>query len=310
MNKLQIVSLITIIVICAFFSSIVWRQYDRFNRISPDSCTDAMIDRMRKEGNRNSDDKIQTDIRELTRIPIAKFLDDYKVKYDSLPVDVQRELKDIVTYDVLDQFKRHIVFNQDNQEIETDQCVIPVSLMRRFKDQVRNNSVDIINSNQFENSVYKKCKIDNYFFPSNIKNSLSNDFNQLMNMDSAKEDRIKYYGCLFPNKNLDQVMLDQLKTMYKYSDTDLMRRLTEIIIQYTTSVDVLNEAKNRNRIANERRALSEQQLKSSQEQERISNANKVAQETARDQNAAAASSAFVVKTSAENSALTEITKRK
>jgi len=309
MNKLQIAALITIIVICAFFSSSVWKQYDRFNQISPDSCVDAMIDRMRREGNRDAPSKIRNDLQESTRIPITKFLEDYSVRYTSLPVDVQRELKDIVTFDVLDQFKRHIVFNNQKEEMETDQCVIPVSLMKRFKDQTNNNSVDIMDSNRFENSVMKKCKIDNHYFPSNIKNGMSNDFNTLMTVESAKEDRIKYYGCLFPNKHLDDVMLNQLKTMYKYSDTDTMRRLTEIIIQYTTSVDVLNDAKERNRISNERRVKSERDLDASRESERKSNANKEAQIGSRDQNAILASKAYVVKTTAESGTLTEISKR-
>lgn len=332
MAKLQILSLLTVIVLCALFASLVWKQHDSFvdkEDLDPDSCIKAMVERLKATdpSYSNKDDLIiARSIQDQTRVNVADFLQDQGVNINSLPVDVRRNLKDIETYDILKKFKRHTVYDEDRNQLKTPDCVIPMNVMQIFKNQAMDNRITITNNpptsatndfnSPFNYSANKVCKIDNNFFTSNMKKDQMGPNGQIIEASidqlaqkNPMDDNLLYHGCMFPNKPINDTMRKQLKDMYIYSDLKGIKELREVIIAYTQSAEARARAEAANKKANEDLSQSKREL-AAQRQAKTASEKELAEKTTLRQNAEnAANTAYNKKVGAENVALSEASLR-
>jgi hypothetical protein len=245
--------LLSIMIICAFISYKSTRQERYEDVVTSNTCTDLITDYL-----------LQTDFKGNTRVNVLQniknelgiskeeLLERHNIKMSDLPDRVKEKLPNVSLDEVLSNFKRSIVIEQD-KEAPQNSCIIPVSYIKRLRDVTNAPDVMIQNFNEYNTgdqerirqsnidpSIQKKvCMIGDMFYPSNIVTKHSNDFGQLVEVEKTSRDKekVEYLGCEFPVLRGMGSIKGDLKKIFERSDSENLRKFNELIDEFNVSND-------------------------------------------------------------------------
>jgi hypothetical protein len=192
----------------------------------------------------------------LTLEPLS-FLQRRGIDTSKIPADVISTLPKIKLIDLVNKFQRNNVLDENGNVIGTNECLIPMSLMKQFRSQttgstiqMRDSLVDVSNtSSPLYSPNTKQCKIGKTFTKTNIPKEVTRNNDDFDTVDSA--DSTKYglqsFGCVLPTEKLgENDFINMLSEMYSYTDSKTMNTFRNTLNQYAISMDTLSTAATNN----------------------------------------------------------------
>lgn len=243
----HMVLLLVIIVVCAVIPR--WgARVEGYADTSP-KCKDAVLD-MLTMGGKRSRSSAETELAPYMKVSAPEYLARMGVSFNTLPKELKDMLPTLDLSEVLLQMQKQGVIDVTGNDIHLNKCILPVSLLRRFE-IMSPEYVDIADSTQYENTIYKHCYVGDLDLTSNIKNSYVNggfpsDISRVVDADPARDNQT-VYGCMVDYRNL-QGLRDQLMEMYLYSDLDTMKRIKDLLLEFNVTYEVRENARSRKNV--------------------------------------------------------------
>lgn len=261
MNTVLRVVLLSIVIfacfLITFYTPYIIKYNDTFLDLDPDSCVDAIIDKLSTlPQNANlSRDAMYNQLTQQMTFDNSALLTSQGVNVATLPDAIKNSLPKVQLMDIIAQFKRNIAIDEKGNDVPLNQCIVPLSVVNRFRNQTTSNTIQVKGvsstsvqdtpTSPFYNSQNKQCVIGAVSLTTNIPNSLAND-NDIQTMIAAnpKNTGVKAYGCILP---IDDVLSSttfrtNVTEMYKYSDVASMNVLRSAVNSYGTAVTTNTQA--------------------------------------------------------------------
>lgn len=225
--------LLSIIVICAILSGVQNKSpSESFAIENVYTCKDYIIEMLKtRDEYRGMDIKtIEKIVSDKFKIEPEEFLEKHGIKLQDLPPFIRQQIPNLTVDEVLVNIRRQVDRDIYDNNVPVNQCIIPARYMKSMQNG-NSDKVQVYN-NPNSKIKQKECKLDKRTYPSNIKAGYPNDFGSIANIDSITQDKTLYLGCQFGgNKSLDEIKAE-LKDIYELSDSDGIRTLNNLIVEY------------------------------------------------------------------------------
>lgn len=258
---------------------------------SPTSCIDAIIDKVSllPEYQGKSRSFIYDSIAQQIRISTSEFLQKQGINVNDLPADIKSKLPDINLMDLLTQFKRLNIKGVDDKQEDTPDCVIPIDVVRRMRDEtddatiqarrIPSQSVGDDRNSVFYNAKNLQCKLGNQLYLSTLPESLAG--RDLTTLSTQNPGQFNFHGCRFPYDEKDVSRLKpQLEELYAYSDFETMKTLRKVMSDYKASIDARNTSTIINTTSSNTKSKAIADMNAAKMNETVTNNNKQTQAVA------------------------------